>query len=79
MSAGEGLNKRERKKMPKSKTRKGVAKRFKVTAGGAVKRSRAGRRHLLTVKGRKRKRFLRHKDRVDATDMQAIKRSLPYG
>ncbi len=45
--------------MPKQKTRKAVAKRFKLTAKGKVKRSSAGRGHLLSGKTRKRKRQLR--------------------
>jgi large subunit ribosomal protein L35 len=45
--------------MPKQKTRKSIAKRFKITATGKVKRTTAGRGHLLTGKSRKRKRQLR--------------------
>ncbi len=45
--------------MPKQKTRKAAAKRFKVTAGGKVKHSRMGRRHLASSKTTKRKRHLR--------------------
>ena len=45
--------------MPKQKTRKGIAKRVRVTRRGKVVRRRAGRRHLLSAKRRKRKRNLR--------------------
>ncbi|HMO04774.1 MAG TPA: 50S ribosomal protein L35 [Kiritimatiellia bacterium] len=45
--------------MPKKKTKKSVAKRFKKTASGRVKRGKVGRRHLLGSKSRSRKRNLR--------------------
>lgn len=45
--------------MPKQKTHKGAAKRFKVTASGKVKRGRSGHSHMLTAKTTKRKRNLR--------------------
>lgn len=45
--------------MPKMKTHKGLAKRFKVSAGGKVKHHRPGKSHLLSVKTGKRKRRLR--------------------
>ncbi|HMP90550.1 MAG TPA: 50S ribosomal protein L35 [Kiritimatiellia bacterium] len=45
--------------MPKKKTKKAVAKRFKKTANGKVKRAKVGRRHLLSSKSRGRKRALR--------------------
>lgn len=45
--------------MPKKKTHKGAAKRFKLTASGKVKRGRAGHSHMLTSKTTKRKRNLR--------------------
>ena len=45
--------------MPKHKTNKAVAKRFRVTKNGKIKRGRPGRRHLLSVKTTKRKRHLR--------------------
>ena len=46
--------------MPKLKTHKGAAKRFKKTATGKVKRGHSHLRHILTSKGTKRKRKLRH-------------------
>jgi large subunit ribosomal protein L35 len=54
--------------MPKMKTRKSVAKRFKLTANGHVKFARPGKGHLLTSKSRKRKRNLRHATVLCAAD-----------
>ena len=64
--------------MPKMKTKRGAAKRFKVTGSGRVKRSRAFRRHILTSKSRKRKRQLRRGAMVSDADQKAIKKLLPY-
>ncbi len=58
--------------MPKMKTRKSVAKRFKLTAKGKVKRPSAGRGHLLSSKTRKRKRHLRRGALVSAADYRRI-------
>ncbi|MBI5774267.1 MAG: 50S ribosomal protein L35 [Verrucomicrobia bacterium] len=60
------------------KTRKSVAKRFKVTARGKVLRSRAGRRHLLAGKNAKRRRSLGKRAGLDPTDMRRIIRNLPF-
>jgi large subunit ribosomal protein L35 len=60
------------------KTRKAVAKRFKITANGKVMRSRAGRRHLLSGKSPKRRRSLGTAKLVDKTDVYRIKQSLPF-
>lgn len=60
------------------KTRKAVAKRFKITAGGKVLRSRAGRRHLLSGKSPKRRNSLGKATVVDHTDVYRIKASLPF-
>jgi large subunit ribosomal protein L35 len=60
------------------RTKKSVAKRFKITAGGKVLRSRAGRRHLLQGKSPKRRRSLGKMTVVDATDVYKIKQSLPF-
>ena len=60
------------------KTRKSVAKRFKITAGGKVLRSSAGRRHLAQTKVPKRRRNLRGTSVVDPTDEYRIKQSLPF-
>jgi large subunit ribosomal protein L35 len=61
------------------KTKKSVAKRFKITATGKVLRSRAGRRHLLTGKSAKRRRRLGKLALVDTTDEYRVKASLPFG
>jgi large subunit ribosomal protein L35 len=60
------------------KTKKSVAKRFKITAGGKVLRSSAGRRHLAQTKNPKRRRNLRGLTRVDSTDEYRIKQNLPF-
>lgn len=60
------------------KTRKAVAKRFKVTATGKVLRSRAGKRHLLSSKNAKRRRNLGTAKLVDKTDMRRIIGNLPF-
>jgi len=65
--------------MPKLKTRKSVAKRFKITKKGRVKRTRAGKGHILTKKSRKRKRKLKQLGMVHPTEARTIKRMLPYG
>ncbi len=64
--------------MPKIKTRRGTAKRFKITGSGKVLRKRAYLRHQLSAKTRKQKRHLRHSALVAATDARAIKRLIPY-
>lgn len=64
--------------MPKMKTRRGAAKRFKTTSKGKVVRSKAFGSHILTSKTTKRKRRLRKSAIVDATNVRAIKRMLPY-
>ncbi len=64
--------------MPKLKTKKGLAKRVHVTKKGKVLRPKSSRRHLLTARSEKRKRFLRKKDLVAGTEMKAVRRALPY-
>lgn len=65
--------------MPKLKTRKAVAKRFKITKKGKILRMKAGRSHILTKKTRKRKRHLRKKTLVSRSFLRKIKKQLPYG
>jgi large subunit ribosomal protein L35 len=60
------------------KTKKAVAKRFKITARGKVLRSKAGRRHLLQTKSSKRRRGLRRGGLVDPTDTYRITQNLPF-
>ena len=58
--------------MPKMKTKKCAAKRFKKTGTGKLKRNHMGGSHILTNKNRKRKRILRSADLVDKADMKRI-------
>jgi large subunit ribosomal protein L35 len=60
------------------KTRKAVAKRFRITARGKVMRSRAGKRHLLQTKNPKRRRSLGTAKQVDKTDAYRILQNLPF-
>lgn len=62
--------------MPKMKTRSSVKKRFKLTGTGKVKRSKAFLRHILTKKGRKRKRNLNKATTVHSTQEKKIKSML---
>lgn len=64
--------------MPKQKTSRGAAKRFKLTGTGKLKRKKAYLRHILTSKTSKQKRNLRHSAIVDPTNAKAIHRLLPY-
>nr|VFK43803.1 MAG: LSU ribosomal protein L35P [Candidatus Kentron sp. SD]VFK48980.1 MAG: LSU ribosomal protein L35P [Candidatus Kentron sp. SD]VFK80740.1 MAG: LSU ribosomal protein L35P [Candidatus Kentron sp. SD] len=64
--------------MPKIKTKRGAAKRFKPTAKGAYKRAQSHRSHILTKKSTKRKRHLRSFALVHAADNRAVHRMLPY-
>ena len=61
-----------------AKTRKAVAKRFKITASGKVLRRKKGKRHLLQSKNRKRKRNLGKVALVAKVDVAAIKENLPF-
>jgi large subunit ribosomal protein L35 len=63
--------------MPKMKTKRAAAKRFRKTANG-FKRSQSHRRHILTKKPSKRKRQLRREMHVDETDVHRIAQLLPY-
>lgn len=64
--------------MPKMKTHRASAKRFKITASGQFKRGKAYHRHILTSKDRKRKNRLQTADLVDKADHAKVKRLLPY-
>lgn len=61
-----------------SKTRKAVAKRFKITGTGKVMRRHAGKRHLLAGKNSKRRRRLGASVAVHETDVYRIKQNLPF-
>ena len=60
------------------KTKKSVAKRFKITARGKVMRMRSGKRHLLSTKNAKRRRSLGTSKEVDPTDTYRITQNLPF-
>ena len=64
--------------MPKLKTHKGAAKRFKKTATGKVKRHHSHLRHMLTSKSHKRKKKLGKSILVSAADTPKVKRMIPY-
>ena len=64
--------------MPKLKTHRGAAKRFKKTASGKFRRASAFKRHILTSKPTKRKRKLRGTILVAKQDQDRLKRMLPY-
>ncbi len=63
--------------MPKMKTHRGAAKRFKRTASGKIVRSRANKQHILTKKSAKRKRRLRKDTVVSSVDEKRVKQMLP--
>ena len=64
--------------MPKMKTKRSTAKRFKVTGTGKLVRHHAFHSHILTTKTRKQKRRLRKAAVADQTVVKAIKRCMPY-
>jgi large subunit ribosomal protein L35 len=64
--------------MPKIKTNRGAAKRFKTTGSGKVVRSKAFASHILTKKTTKRKRKLRKSALIDSTNVKNVKRLVPY-
>lgn len=64
--------------MPKMKTNKGAAKRFRKTASGKIKRNSAFTSHILTSKTTKRKRNLRQGKVLKPADAKRIQRLLPY-
>ena len=64
--------------MPKMKTNRGAAKRFRRSASGGFKRNQSHRRHILTKKSTKRKRQLRNPSLVAEVDTRMISRLLPY-
>lgn len=64
--------------MPKMKTNRGAAKRFRATGSGKIRRSKAFTSHILTKKSTKRKRNLRKSGLIAESDAKAIKRMLPY-
>ena len=69
---------KEDMKMPKLKTKRAAAKRFKKTGTGQLKRMKAYKSHILTKKSQKRKRNLRKSIITDATNVKSMKKILPY-
>jgi large subunit ribosomal protein L35 len=65
--------------MPKAKSKKALADRFKLTGTGKLRRSRPGRRHILTKKTPKRKRQLGKPALVDKTILKTYKRLMSVG
>ncbi|MET0502354.1 MAG: 50S ribosomal protein L35 [Candidatus Binatia bacterium] len=64
--------------MPKIKTNRAAAKRFRVTATGKVKRNKGFKSHLLSSKGKKRKRRLRKGTLVAAVETKNVRKLIPY-
>jgi len=65
--------------MPKMKTKRGAAKRFRVQTGGGIKRTKAFLRHILTKKTTKRKREMRGTAQVHASNVRSVRAMLPNG
>jgi large subunit ribosomal protein L35 len=65
--------------MPKIKTNRSAAKRFKKTGTGKFKYSKSHASHILTKKTRKRKRSLRKSEVIDKTNMREVRMLLPNG
>ena len=64
--------------MPKMKTNRSAAKRFKLTGTGKLKRNKAYKRHILTKKSPKTIRTLRKSALVDESNVKNMKKILPY-
>ena len=64
--------------MPKLKSHRGAAKRFKKTASGKFKRTKAFKRHILTSKPKHRKRHMRGTVIISPADARKLRRMLPY-
>ncbi len=64
--------------MPKMKTKKSAAKRFVVRNSGSIKRGQAFKRHILTKKTTKSKRHLRGPVELHKSDIESVRRMLPY-
>lgn len=63
--------------MPKMKTHRGAAKRFRKTGSGKITRARSNKQHILTKKSSKRKRRLRQSALVDPVDAKRVKQMVP--
>ena len=64
--------------MPKVKTHRGAAKRFKKTGSGKIVRARQNKQHILTKKSPKRKRHLRKDALIDRVDAKRVQQMVPY-
>lgn len=64
--------------MPKIKTNRAAAKRFKVTGSGKIKRAKGYKRHILSSKSKKRKRNLRKGTLVAAVESRNVRQMIPY-
>jgi len=64
--------------MPKLKTKKAAAKRFKITGTGKFKHPKANKQHILTKKSPKRKMGLRKMAMVDKTNEKVVRQMMPY-
>ena len=64
--------------MPKMKTNRGAAKRFRTSGSGKIVRNKAFSSHILTKKSTKRKRNLRKSALLDSANLKNVKRMLPY-
>ncbi len=64
--------------MPKLKTHRGAAKRFKVTGTGKIRRRKAFKSHLLTGKGAARRRRLRKGDLIHPANVKQVRQLIPY-
>lgn len=62
--------------MPKMKTHRGSAKRFRVTGSGKIMRAKAFKSHIMTKKSQKRKRNFRKETEMNASDAKTVKRNL---
>jgi len=78
-SSGAYLSRLMPKSIARSKTKKAVRKRFKITGRGKVLRAQSSRRHLLSSKNAKRRRHLGKSALVHETDIARVKANLPFG
>lgn len=64
--------------MPKIKTHRGAAKRYRVTGSGRIKRAKSHKQHILTKKSSKRRRSLRQPGYVSESEAKTVKKLIPY-
>ena len=64
--------------MPKMKTHRGAAKRYRLTASGKIKRGKAYKSHILTKKSTKRKRNLRKPAYISESEAKVVRKVIPY-